>query len=402
MKILLVIQTMDSRSGGPCAGIQNFVPELKKLNVTHEVVCTDDVSSKFVPVSPFTIHKLGGRNRLGYYNKNLIPWLQENICNYDLVVVHALWGYHGYAVNKVLKQLKRKKDCKCPGYLVMPHGMLDPYFQQAKHRKLKALRNIIYWNLIEQKVINQSEGLLFTCLEEQHLAKDTFKGYSPKREMNIGYGIYPPPPDTILSREIFYKKVITWRERKPYFLFLGRIDIKKGLEILIDAYLELLTSSGIAIETIPDIVISGPGYDTPYGRNLKHKIDSDKLLANKVQFTGMLTGDAKWGAFYGCEAFVLASHQENFGISVGEALACKKPVLISNKVNIYKEIQNSNAGLVEEDNVNGAYNLLYKWLKLTKEEQEKMCENAMTCYKENFHIHHTAELLKGVYEELLA
>ena len=52
----------------------------------------------------------------------------------------------------------------------------------------------------------------------------------------------------------------------------------------------------------------------------------------------MLTGNLKWGAFAAADAFMLPSHQENFGIAVVEALACGIPVLISNKINIWREI----------------------------------------------------------------
>ena len=60
----------------------------------------------------------------------------------------------------------------------------------------------------------------------------------------------------------------------------------------------------------------------------------------------MLTGDLKWGALHAAEAFILPSHQENFGIAVVEALACGKPVLISDKVNIWREIEADGACLV--------------------------------------------------------
>ena len=53
----------------------------------------------------------------------------------------------------------------------------------------------------------------------------------------------------------------------------------------------------------------------------------------------MIGGDLKWGALRACDAFVLPSHQENFGISVVEALAVGRPVLISNQVNIWPEIE---------------------------------------------------------------
>jgi glycosyltransferase involved in cell wall biosynthesis len=75
----------------------------------------------------------------------------------------------------------------------------------------------------------------------------------------------------------------------------------------------------------------------------------------------MLEGDAKWGALHGCEAFVLPSHQENFGIAVVEALGCGRPVLISDKVNIWREISENGAGLVEEDSVEGTARLLARF-----------------------------------------
>ena len=92
-------------------------------------------------------------------------------------------------------------------------------------------------------------------------------------------------------------------------------------------------------------MIAGPGLDTAFGREMRQLAESlcpqPSTLTPQpaVFFPDMLTGDAKWGALYGCEAFVLPSHQENFGIAVVEALACGKPVLISNQVNIWREIE---------------------------------------------------------------
>ena len=60
----------------------------------------------------------------------------------------------------------------------------------------------------------------------------------------------------------------------------------------------------------------------------------------------MLEGDAKWGAFYSANFFALTSYQENFGISVVEALSCGCPVLISDQVNIWKSVNDTNAGFV--------------------------------------------------------
>jgi hypothetical protein len=54
-------------------------------------------------------------------------------------------------------------------------------------------------------------------------------------------------------------------------------------------------------------------------------------VANRITWTGMISGSLKWGALTASEVFVLPSHQENSGIVVAEALACKLLVIISNK-----------------------------------------------------------------------
>ena len=66
----------------------------------------------------------------------------------------------------------------------------------------------------------------------------------------------------------------------------------------------------------------------------------------------------KWGALRAAEVFLLPSHQENFGIAVAEALAAGVPVLISNKVNIWREIEADKAGIVAEDTLGGACGML--------------------------------------------
>jgi glycosyltransferase involved in cell wall biosynthesis len=111
----------------------------------------------------------------------------------------------------------------------------------------------------------------------------------------------------------------------------------------------------------------------------------------RIHAIGMLEGDAKWGAFYGCEAFVLPSHQENFGISVVEALACEKPVLISNKVNIWREIAEDGAGLVEADSVDGTARLLHRFL--VGEIKGGVAGRFSDCFRRHFEIQKASKKL---------
>jgi glycosyltransferase involved in cell wall biosynthesis len=378
MKVLRVISSMNPENGGPCQGIRNSVPELSKLGVISEVVSLDAPDSSFLNKDSFPIRAIGPAKNAWCYNAQLLPWLIKNLNKYDVVIVHGLWQYHGYAVYKAIKHL-RKYGRQFPKYYVMPHGMLDPYFQKSSGRKLKALRNKIYWKYLESYVVNNADGLLFTCKAELLLARETFDPYKPKQELNVGYGIEVPPFYSDEMKHAFTQK---WPliVKTPFILFLSRIHPKKGVDILIQAYLELIRCG----MQLPFLMIAGPGLETDYGQRLIRDLNKNSELYNKIGFTGMLSGDEKWGAFYGCQAFILPSHQENFGIAVVEALACCKPVLITNQVNIWREISETGGGLVEDDDLEGVKRLLTCWVNLSEVEQHLMGVNAEVSFKNYF------------------
>jgi glycosyltransferase involved in cell wall biosynthesis len=111
----------------------------------------------------------------------------------------------------------------------------------------------------------------------------------------------------------------------------------------------------------------------------------------------MLTGDAKWGALRACEAMVLPSHQENFGVVVAEALACGRPALISNQVNIWPEIRDSGAGLVEPDTLEGTRSLLTRWFALSGPERAAMSERALAAFAAQFSMRNCALALRDLF-----
>ena len=391
MKILRVIPSMDPSSGGPCQGIRNSIPALSKLGIVNEVVSLDDPTASFISKDPFRIYALGPCKSSWRYSKILFNWLLKNLINYDAVIVHALWLYHGYAVRKALEKLKKSGHLKLPKLFVMPHGMLDPYFQKARNRKLKALRNVIYWKSIESKLVHAADAVLFTCEEELLLARQPFHPYHPHKETNVGYGITEPPHITQKMFLAFSKRCpeIT---NKNYFLFLSRIHDKKGVDLIIKAYLQVFYNEKKVFSTAPMLVIAGPGLETDYGKEVKQLAVNSKA-ANSILFPGMLEGDAKWGAFQGCEAFILPSHQENFGIAIVEAMACSKPVIISDKVNIWREISNAGAGLVAPDTAEGTLQSMKEWSSLKGLEKLEMGKKARACYEQQFAIEPAARKL---------
>ncbi|MEO3407485.1 glycosyltransferase [Mucilaginibacter sp. CAU 1740] len=389
MKVLHVISSMDPKMGGVCEAVRITAVGLQTLGIHNEVVCVDEET--YHQDTTYTQHNLGPSKNPWYYSNRLLPWLNENIGRFDAVIVHGLWLYHGYAANKAFQNLKKKGGSSLKTKLfVMPHGMLDPYFQRAKTRRLKALRNVIYWGLIEKHIINNADELLFTCQTELQLAREPFWPYKPKRETVVGLGVEAPPAYNASMLSVFEEKIPAVKG-SPYLLFLSRIHEKKGVDMLLHSYTKIIeqqtSDAGQQdLTNVPKLVIAGPGLESDYGLQLKETVDNSELLSKLVHFPGMLTGEAKWGAFYGCEAFVLPSHQENFGIAVVEALTCNKPVLISNQVNIWPEIEQAGGAIVADDTLIGTFEMLDKWSGLASTDKDKMAAGARHCYEKHFAI----------------
>ncbi len=190
MKLLHVITSMNPKTGGPCQGIRNLNPYLKNKGFDIDVVTFDDNNSDYE--DNFNVFKLGKGITPFYFQPQFYNWLITHIEQYDFVSLHGIWQYHNYAVHKVINYLNNKNR-KVPKVIIMPHGMLDPYFQNSNTRKWKSFRNYVFWHLIEKKAINAADAIFFTCEEELQLARSTFNGYHPKKEINVGYGIVHPP-----------------------------------------------------------------------------------------------------------------------------------------------------------------------------------------------------------------
>jgi glycosyltransferase involved in cell wall biosynthesis len=382
MNLLHIVASLDPKAGGVCQAIRTMIAGLTATSVVSEVVSLDATDAQFLATDTFQTHALGPSRGPWAYSGGLATWLAANLSRFDCIILHGLWLYPNYAVHRALRQLIATGSHQAPRLFVMPHGMLDPYFQQASNRRFKAWRNWAYWKLIESRVVNSATGVLFTCETERILAHQPFTPYHPQRELVVGLGVEEPTPYHPAMQQAFAAKCPGLANR-PYLLFLSRIHDKKGVDLLLQAYGEVGRTLSAPTQ-LPALVVAGPGLDTEYGRYIQQL--AAQLPPSAIYFPGMLEGQAKWGAFYGCEAFILPSHQENFGIAVVEALACGKPVLISNQVNIWREIEAASAGIVADDTIEGTRFLIQKWCSLTGSNKNLMEKQCLVAYKKHFSI----------------
>ncbi|MCP4991880.1 MAG: glycosyltransferase, partial [Colwellia sp.] len=356
MKILRVISSVNPEGGGPIEGVMQSSAVLVEHGHSIELVSVDSPKESFIKNNLFTVYALGPGKGKYSYKATFQNWLIKHVADYDAVLVQGLWQFCGYATRKAC--LKHNIP-----YYVFTHGMLDPWFKTTY--PLKHLKKWLYWPWGEYRVLRDATNVFFTSEEEKVLARKSFWLYKCN-ELVLNYGTAGTLGNVEHQRNVFIQSYSNLKNN-PFLLFLSRIHPKKGIDILIKVFASQQKNLGQT-----QLVIAGPDQ---IGWQFELEKLADSLgVADKITWTGMLSGDMKWGAYHCADAFILPSHQENFGIVVAEALSTSTPVLITNKVNIWREIESSGAGFVENDDVPGVETLLSKWLPLSDSEKLSMGE----------------------------
>lgn len=381
MRYLHVISSLNPECGGPAEGVVRLTEASLQQGHDVRIATLDPPDACWHPQLRGAVHNLGPPLLGTYgYTPRLHAWLRRGGAGYDAVVVHGLWQYHGLAVRQAMRAMATP-------YFVYPHGMLDPWFKRTY--PLKHLKKLLYWPWAEYRVLRDARAVLFTCEEERSLARHSFSRYRVNEAL-APFGSPVPAGDPLQQRDAFLN---AWPELvgRRIVLFLGRIHPKKGCDLLIEAFARTCISDpGV------HLVIAGPD---SVGWRAELQRRADTLGIRHLTFTGMLSGELKWGALRAAETFVLPSHQENFGVAVTEALSCGVPVLISRQVNIWREIERAGAGLVREDTVTGTADLLLDWLRLTGPARQRMSQNALRLFQGSFQMDAAARSLVRVLQD---
>jgi glycosyltransferase involved in cell wall biosynthesis len=383
MRILHIVGSINPAAGGPTEAIRMII-HYRPPGYEGEVVTLDSPDAPFLKDFPFEIHALGKKNK-SWYSPKLVPWLKANRHRFDGVLVHGLWEFTGLAALLTLPGYKP--------YMVFTHGMLDPYFK--RRYRLKHFKKWLYWVPAQYWILRAAERVLFTTELERDLAKQSFwlRHWHP---MVVSYGADPQLPEIQTLKPAFFAHCPGLSAADPAqrsLLFLGRIDPKKGCDLLVKAFATVAAHH-------PDLHLVMAGPDKSGWSKELHAIADAAGVGNRVHWPGMLRGDAKWGAFAACDAFILPSHQENFGIAVAEALACGRPVLISDQVNIASEIEADGCGLVEPDTLDGTIRLLQRWLALDLPARQEMSRRAFSTFSTRYDMRRNSAYILRMFETL--
>ncbi len=223
----------------------------------------------------------------------------------DLVHVHGCWNLFGWTA---------ARWCRRTGlpYVLSPRGMLHPWSFDHGRMETKWLS---YW-LVEAPTLRGARLLHATSQEESDVIAALRLGTETVLVPNGLDDLDAPVPD----RSDAFRARFGVQPADFLVLFLGRLHPKKGLETLIEAFRRL------PAERV-SLLVAGTG-EPEYIERLQTAA-RDLILAGRVHFAGHLTGDDRRLALASADAFALASHSENFGLSVAEAMAAGLPVVVS-------------------------------------------------------------------------
>ena len=386
MKILHAIAALSPETGGPAKAclemaravarrgheIAIFTTDLgapaKPAVARERVVDRDGVSVHIFPV------QLPKRWRASWPMGRA---LRRQIPGFDLVHLHSLYLFHDWVTGAV---------CRRHGvpYLVRPHGTLDPYIYR-RHR----LAKIVLEHAFQNRVLSRAAAIHYTTEEEKRLAAPYACG-APGVVVPLGLDLADyqrlPPPGSFRARhpEIGDKKIV---------LFFGRLNFKKGLDVLSEAFAQVARTR----EDV-HLVIAGP--DHGMRRKMESWVSARGMRA-RTTFAGMLLEEDKLAALGDSELFVLPSYSENFGLAVVEAMACGLPVVISDKVNIWREIEAAGAGRVGPPEAK-AFARMIEEVLADPDGARRMGERGKALVGEKFAWDRIAVRLERVYDAILA
>ena len=326
MRVLHVIPSISPKRGGPSSVIRSLAAAQASIGLQVEVATTDDDGPRERAGSSVDEFMSDGvryrtfRRTTAFYGVSLpmARWLGRAVPTYDVIHVHAAFSFTPMFACRVAVFA----GIPC---VVRPLGTLSPWglAQKAPLKKLSLA-------LVERPILGRVSAVHATSQleadETRSLCGDTPIWVIP----NPVEGPATPPDSHSFRRR--------WNidDEAPIVLFLGRLDRKKGIDLLLRAFSEIEADKGAVL------VIAGDG-PTELVTTLKMQAAS---LKKRVVFTGHLSGEEKWGALASTGAFVLPSRAENFAVSLAEAMLMKVPVVTSTQVGLHDIVSEQGAGRV--------------------------------------------------------
>lgn len=324
VRVLHVIPSLSPTQGGPSFALPAMARALLNEGVEVEVATTDDDG----PGQRLTLRSPSEERdgyRIWYFPKQtefykvslpLAKWLREHASRFDLIHIHSVFSFSTIAAAKAAQR------AGVP-YLVRPLGVLNRWGMEQRRPWLKTWS----FRLLDKPLLDHAAGIHFTSIQERDDAS-SLGLHSPAKILPLGFDLQEF--DHLPSPASFHSAFADTADR-PLVLFLSRLDPKKNLEGLLQAWKQ--------VKGPARLVISGDG-DARYVSHL-HQYAGQLGLGDRLLWTGRLEGELKRAALAAATLFVLPSHSENFGIALLEAMASGLPCISTKGVALASESENA-------------------------------------------------------------
>ena len=367
--------------------MENFIAETNRSGHSSEIVSTlalcngDDgiLRERLERLAPSTF--LTGLETVPVVSRTGADKLDALVRRADIVHVHTLWS----PLNVAARYACRRHD---KPYVLMPHGMLDPY-----SLSVKALKKSLYMKFFEGRNMACAERMIYTTPEEEKLAALAGLPLPRGEIVPLGARASSTSNDDL---QLQFLKSYPQAEGKRRLLFLGRLHHKKGLD-------RILSGLQRVRQTIPNVllIVAGTG-EAKYEEHLRQLISS-LALDDHVVFAGHLDGELKWASFAAAELFLLPSRQENFAITVAEAMQMGVPVVITDKVNTWPYVEQAGAGLVlSERDIDTLLPRAIETLLTDEVTRSKMSAQGACYARDRLTWHASAQKLLACYDQVLS
>jgi glycosyltransferase involved in cell wall biosynthesis len=335
LRVLQIVPSISLVYGGPSQMVRGFSAALAAAGAEVTVITTDSNGDVDQPPLEVPLHQPIPQD--GYtvwyfrcspfrrykFSIGLLRWLWHHAPEYDIAHIHALFS----PVSSAAAAIARWR--KLP-YLLRPLGTLDPADLQKK-KQLKQL----YAAVLERPNLAGAAAIHFTSAQEAAVS-ERFGTRTPDLVLPLGVDPLRAPKTVVDIRDRYHIP----RDR-PILLFMSRVDPKKGLDLLLPA-LETLQAEGLPFHFM---LCGANPQDRAYGDAIAQRVNQS-ALKDCTTLTGFISGDEKTTMLQAADLFVLPSYYENFGIAVAEAMLAGKPVVISDQVHIWQDIDHSASGWV--------------------------------------------------------
>jgi glycosyltransferase involved in cell wall biosynthesis len=306
--VLQVVPSVNPGTGGPSASVPGLAAALARAGVKGIVVSlwyselgapVEEAGVNYQYVVPSAVGRL-----LRGWSPALSRKVVASAKTADVVHSHALWMIPGIYARQAAAQFGLP-------LVISPRGMLDPWaLRRSRWRKWVAAAAYENRNLRYAQVIHATSEL-----EAQSIRR-----YGLRQPIAVLPNGIEIPSAELPPRAVLESRFPELRGKR-WLLFLGRLDPKKGVDLLLRIWRDVSSR-------FPDwqLVIAGPALGG-FGARMVATVAGDAVLRGRTTFTGMLQGAEKHTALAHAELSVLPTHGENFGLAIAESLAHGTPAI---------------------------------------------------------------------------